>query len=112
MVCVTESWLSPQTDDLLVALPGYNLIRRDGESGSGRGGVCIYLRTFYPCKRLVNCEDRNIESLWIMLKPCSQPRSVACIILCVIYHSMANGEMENAALCDHVQTNLDTLMHW
>ena len=110
VVCVTESWLSPHIDDSLVALPGYNLIRRDRESGSGRGGVCLYLRTSYPCKMLVNCEDRNIESLWMMLRPCSLPRSVSCIILCVIYQSTANGEIENAALRDHVQTNLDTLL--
>ena len=78
VVCVTESWLSPHIDDSLVALPGYNLIRRDRESGSGRGGVC----TSYPCKRLVNCEDRNIESLWMMLRPCSLPRSVSFYIVC------------------------------
>ena len=44
------------------------------------------------------------------IKPCSLPRSVSCIILCVIYHSTANGEIENAALRDHVQTNLDPLL--
>lgn len=44
------------------------------------------------------------------IKPCSLPRSVSCIILCVIYHSTANGEVENAALRDYVQTNLDTLL--
>lgn len=43
VVCVTESWLSPHIDDSLVALPGYNLIRRDRESVNGRGGVCLYL---------------------------------------------------------------------
>ena len=64
----------------------------------------------YTCMRLVNCEDRNIESLWMILKPCSLPRSVSCIILGVIYHPTANGEIENAALRDHVQTNLDTLL--
>ena len=46
----------------------------------------------------------------MMFKPCSLPRSVSCIILCVIYHSTANGEIENAALRDHVQTNLDPLL--
>ena len=110
VVCVTESWLSSHIDDTLVALPGYNLIRRDRESGSGRGGVCLYLRTTYPCTRLFNCEDRNIESLQIILRPFSLPRRVSCIILCVIYHCTVNGEIENAVLCDHVLTNLDTLL--
>ena len=109
---VTESWLSPHIDDSLVALPGYNLIRGDRESGSGRGGVCLYLKTSYPCKRLVNCEDRNIESLWMMLKPCFLPISVSCIILCVVYHSTANGEIENAVLRDHIPCSSNIPMHW
>ena len=46
----------------------------------------------------------------MILRPCSLPRPVSCIILCVIYHSTANSEIENAALRDHVQTNLDTLL--
>ena len=53
VVCVTESWLSPQTDDSLVAMTGCNLIRRDREGGSGRGGVCLYLKSSYPCTRLI-----------------------------------------------------------
>ena len=33
------------------------------------GGVCTYLRRDIPCKRLVECESLNFESLWLHLRP-------------------------------------------
>ena len=74
------------------------------------GGVCIYLRHDIPCKRLVECESPNVESLWLHLRPHSLPRSISSIILRVVYHSTANGNPENEALCHHIRANLDALL--
>ena len=80
---------------------------------SNRGGVCLYLnssQSSFPCQRLPECNDPNIESLWVHIRPSSLPRSVSSIILCVVYHSIVNSEPENIALCQHTQFNLDTIL--
>ena len=40
-ICITETWLSPNVPDSCVAIPGYNLFRKDRITTGG--GVCIYL---------------------------------------------------------------------
>ena len=108
-VCVSESWLSPQISDSAVAIPGYNLFRNDRTSAPG-GGVCIYLRQTLPCTRLFQCEQPDVESLWLSLRPHSLLRSISSIILCVVYHSTANGQLENVVLSNHIRLNLDGLL--
>ena len=42
VICITESWLSPDIPDQCVSIPGFNLFHRDSVGSSG-GGVCVYL---------------------------------------------------------------------
>ena len=109
VLCITESWLTPQIPDSAVNIPGFNLFRNDRTNAMG-GGVCTYLRHDIPCKRLVECESPDVESLWLHLRPHSLPRSISSITLCVVYHSTANGNPENEALCHHIRKNLDALL--
>ena len=106
---ISESWLSPQIADSAVAIPGYNLFRNDPTSAPV-GGVCIYLRQTIPCTRLFQCEQPDVESLWLSLRPHSLPRSISSIILCVVYHSTANGQPENVVLSNYIRSNLDSLL--
>ena len=43
IICLTETWLSPDIDDNHIRLKGYSLARRDRQSRKG-GGVVIYAR--------------------------------------------------------------------
>ena len=52
------------------------------------------------CTQLEQCEEHDMESLWLNLRPHSQLRSISSIILCVAYHSTANGQPENEVLCN------------
>ena len=106
---ISESWLSPQIPDSAAAIPGYNLFRNDPTSAPV-GGVCIYLRQTIPCTRLFQCEQPDVESLWLSLRPHSLPRSISSIILCVVYHSTANGQPENVVLSNYIRSNLDSLL--
>lgn len=108
-ICITESWLSPSIPDSCVSIPGYNLFRKDRTDTTG-GGVCIYLDQKIPCKLLQTCDQNNIESLWLTIRPHSLPRSITSIILGVVYHSTRNRETENIILREHIQKNLDTLL--
>lgn len=46
-ILVSESWLKPSLPSISYYLPGFNLIRND-RTGSGGGGVAIYLRAHIP----------------------------------------------------------------
>ena len=107
-ICITESWLSPNIPDSCVSMPGFNIFRKDRTDTTG-GGICIYLDQKIPCKLLQSCDQNNIESLWLSIRPYSLPRSITSIILGVVYHSTRNRETENNILRDHIQKNLDTL---
>ena len=109
VICITESWLSPDIPDHCVSIPGFNLFRRD-RIGSSGGGVCVYLDQKIPCNRLDSCDQSDVESIWISLRPHKLPRDITSIILGVIYHSTSNKEPENVVLRDHVQNNLDSLL--
>ena len=44
ILCVSETWLSPETPDEHIAISNYNIFRCDRGRG---GGVCIYVRDVY-----------------------------------------------------------------
>ena len=62
------------------------------------------------CKLLQSCDQEEVESLWISMRPHSLPRQITSIVLGVIYHSTGNLEPENVILRDHIQKNLDALL--
>ena len=70
--------------------------------------MCIYLEI--PCKLLQSCDQEEVESLWISMRPHSLPRQITSIVLGVIYHSTSDREPENVILRDHIQKNLDALL--
>ena len=109
VICITESWLSPNIPDHCVSIPGFNLFRKD-RIGSSGGGVCVYLDNKKPCNHLDSCDQSDVESIWVALRPHKLPREITSIILGVIYHSTSNKEPENVVLRDHVQNNLNTLL--
>lgn len=43
VICVTETWMNNKTDDSLLAIDGYNIIRNDREGRLG-GGILIYIK--------------------------------------------------------------------
>ena len=108
-ICITESWLSTDIPDSCIAIPGFNLFRKDRIYATG-GGVCIYLDQKIPCELLQSCDQEEVESLWISIRPHSLPRQITSIVLGIIYHSTSNREPENVILRDHIQKNLDVLL--
>ena len=92
--------------DSAVSLPGFLLLRNDKKNSPG-GGVCVCIKENIPCKRLVEMEHQEVESIWVQLRPHSPPQNITIIFLGVVYHSTTNGEVENATLRDHIQKNMD-----
>ena len=101
--------MSTDIPDPCVAIPGFNLFRKDRIYAPG-GGVCIYLDQKIPCKLLESRDQEEVESLWISMRPHSLPRQITSIVLSVIFHCTSNREPENVILRDHIQKNLDALL--
>ncbi len=109
VICITESWLSPDIPDSSISIPGYNLFRKEPIGTSG-GGVCVYVNQNIPCKLLEFRDQTELESIWISMRPHSLPREVTSIVVGVVYHSTSNGEPGNIILRKHVQKNLDAAL--
>lgn len=66
ILTLNEKWLNERlpTD---VAIPGFNLFRRDRSSGRKGGDVTIYVSEKIPAVRRRNLEDTALENLWLEL---------------------------------------------
>lgn len=84
-VCITESWLQSHVHDNVVALDGFNLVRRD-RVDTIHGGVCTFIKDNINFTILEDLEDSLFEALWIKLRPSRLPRGYSCIVLGNIYH--------------------------
>jgi exonuclease III len=109
VVCITETWLTMQIPDHIIAMPGYNLFRKDRTHTVG-GGVCMHIRNSIPCKHLEECIEDQVEALWMLLRPHKLSRNITCIVALVIYHTTSNRGPENLMLKDRIQRNLDKLL--
>ena len=68
IICITETWLTPDIPDSALSYLNFVLFRNDRTVSIG-GGVCILVSENIFCKRLIEFENPNIESLWLSLRP-------------------------------------------
>ena len=101
-VCITESWLRSYIQDNIVALSGFNLVRKDRVDIT-QGGVCVYIRDNINFTILEDLEDPSFEALWLKLRPARLPRGFSCIVLGIIYHPPNNN---NPAILDYLWQRL------
>ena len=59
-VCLTETWLNESCPDSLVHLPGYLCFRNDRQYRRG-GGVCAYVKSLFPCKRMSDLRNQTLS---------------------------------------------------
>lgn len=108
IVCLVETWLNPSICDSLISLSGYCSYRCD--RSDGWGGVCVYVNSQIPCKKILSYESSEIESLWLEIRPLRLPRAISFILLGVVYHPPNNGATENLALLDLIRNNVDSFL--
>ena len=63
ILCLSETWLSPQISDLFLTFPGYDVLRQDREGRRG-GGVAILHRSEMEVQQLVMPACGPLETLW------------------------------------------------
>ena len=91
-VCITESWLRSHIHDNVVALKGFNIIRRDRVE-SEHGGVCVYVKDTIKFTILDNLHDPSFEMLWIKLRPTRLPRGCTSIVVGTLYHPPSASDL-------------------
>lgn len=83
IVCITETWLDAAIGDSVISPDSFCCFRSDCRDGYG--GVCTYVNSHIPCKRLVDFESPDVESLWLTIRPFQLPLAVSVILLGVVY---------------------------
>ncbi|XP_068749281.1 uncharacterized protein [Montipora capricornis] len=104
-VCITESWLRSHIHHSVVALSGFNLVRKD-RVDSIHGGVCAYIRDNINFTILEDLEDSSFEALWLKLRPARLPRGYSCIVLGIIYHPPNDND---SAILDYLWQSLSSI---
>lgn len=81
-MCISETWLSPDTPNEHIIIPNYNVYRSDKGRG---GGVCIYVRDVLKVTPvnfdIVRPEGRPIEDVWLSV----QSRKLHTVIIGCLY---------------------------
>lgn len=109
IVCLSETWLNNSILDSAIDLVNYVCFRKDRVDRQG-GGVCAYINSHLPCKRLLDFEVTNIESLWVSVRPFRLPRSISNILVGTVYHPPDSNAEKNYILTEHLQRNIDSFL--
>ena len=63
IIAVSETWLDDSMTNTEINVPGYNIVRKDGDQYGG--GVCIFVKDILPFNVRNNLEVDNPEAIWI-----------------------------------------------
>ena len=91
VLCVSETWLLPETPDKFVSFDNYSIFRCDKGRG---GGVCIFVRKTFNVTPLHIHLDRptGVEDVWVTLQ-CRKLPSI--IVGCLYRHPKAPTQTFN-----------------
>lgn len=64
------SWLTHSSSTAAISIPGYNVFRKDRESGRG-GGVLIYVREKFKCELISWPIEVKAECIGLNISLCS-----------------------------------------
>ncbi|KAI4880858.1 hypothetical protein NFI96_024792 [Prochilodus magdalenae] len=109
LFCFTETWLTTDTPDANVELPGFSTVRADRDptlSGKRKGGgLALFINTRWCNPGHVNVKEviccRDIKLLAVSLRPYYMPRELShAIVVCVYIPPRA----EVQAACDVIHS--------
>ena len=104
--CVAESWLDTNIPDEAISISGYSIYRRDRGGEQRGGGVVCYVSSTWPCVRLEEFDNPDLETLWLLIRRPTMPRCVSHIVMCVVYHPPAANSRQ---LTSHIIKCLDSI---
>ena len=108
IVCITETCCMPDKGPMTtLELPGYTSVGRDRKDGPGGGGFIAYIRDsipFHHWKELDGPQSRDLETIWLTIRPRTLPRGVSNILLGLLYHP---PDAKDGPMLNHIVKCMD-----
>ena len=106
LACITETWLKDPVPTAVVSIPGYVMQRNDRCDGRRGGGVAVLVRQDLPCRRLIELEAADVESVWLLFRQLRMPRYLSHVVIGAIYHPPS---ADDRLMTAHILNSLDTV---
>lgn len=105
VVVLCETWLKPSTDNRLIPVPGYQLLRRDRADGRGYGGVAVLVKDSFSATVMEGPDQvtagSKLESLWVRIRAGQQK-----VVLCSLYRPPIQTQARVSADLDELEQQL------
>ena len=103
---LVETWLHVNIPDSSVAIPGYEIYRKDRSDGRSGGGILVYVKHGVPCQLLPQINTADTEVLWLLFRRPRMPREVSHILVGAVYHP---PKANNGLMIEHLVSSLDSV---
>nr|VZI20893.1 unnamed protein product [Spirometra erinaceieuropaei] len=98
VISLTETWLTQHVDDRELALPGYQMFRRDREGRQG-GGVLTYVKNGLNVSDKTDNFSCSSEAIWLSIKVPSSPS----LDVLTVYRPPRRDNMADARLLEELE---------
>ena len=89
---VTETWLTSETPDSFISLPGFNVVRSDAPGGIRKHGTAVYIRSNIKFTQ-IPCPVSNVVAVHLF---------ILNIYVVTVYRPPSNSHDDNAALISFI----------
>nr|VZI48449.1 unnamed protein product [Spirometra erinaceieuropaei] len=98
VLAITETWLSGNISDSQVALPGYQIYRRDREHRQG-GGIVVYVNEGLAVSENTTKFACGTEAIWLTTKATGSP----CLGVLTVYRPPRTDQIADTQLLEQLE---------
>ncbi|BHF68944.1 hypothetical protein SprV_0301198500 [Sparganum proliferum] len=98
VLAVTETWLSGNISDSEIALPGYQIYRRDREHRQG-GGIVVYGNECLAVSENTTKFACDTEAIWLTIKATGSP----CLDVLTVYRPPRTDQIADTQLLEQLE---------
>ena len=110
ILVITETFFSNKTPKELYNIPGFDLLRKDRQTGSG-GGIIVYINKELKFSHRTDLEDFDLKVLWFEVCPF---KSKGPLLMAGIYRSPSLKAEYDHRLDENIQRayllNMETIL--
>ncbi|KAL9968992.1 hypothetical protein ACROYT_G021146, partial [Oculina patagonica] len=110
ILVITETFFSSNTPEQLYNIPGFDLHRKDRQTGKG-GGIAIYTNTDLNIKHRTDLEEPDLEVLWLEVFPFKSKKP---LLMAGVYRPPSVKADYDRKLADNIERayllNMETIL--
>ena len=110
ILVITETFFSNKTPVDLYNLPGFDLLRKDRQTGSG-GGIVVYINNELKFSHRTDLEELDLEVLWFQVCPFKSKRP---LLMAGVYRSPSLKAEYDHRLAENINhaclLNMETIL--